>query len=286
MSKPIVDIAVACAAHQIPHWWGPLMGLLLYTDREGSLEVGQLRTATGALPDHKKNNQIGVIKERWSLTDANRNKIVNDGFLNGKADWVFWIDDDTVPPVDAIVKLAKAGFDFIAGLYFLPGKPYNPIAYKKAVHGLYEPVYNYPKGGIFQVDSVGMGCTLIHRSVYETIRDNHTVLLRNNGSIYPIHKSKMQLPYVKQHKKVVEPFVRNGVYHEQVIEQNPEDERNFPYYLLEHGRTEDHHFCELAANVGIKPRIDTTITCKHWKQQPTTVEDYDNEVEKAEGIFQ
>jgi hypothetical protein len=126
MGKPIVDIAVACSSQQIPRWWGPLMGLILFTEREGTLEVGKLRTATGALPDSRKNNQIGVVKQRWSLTDANRNKIVNEGFLEGGADWVFWIDDDTVPPVNAIVQLAKAGREFIAGLYFLPEKTLQP----------------------------------------------------------------------------------------------------------------------------------------------------------------
>lgn len=284
--KPIVDIAIACSSHQIPDWWAAVMGMILFTDRSGIVEVGQIRTATGALPDSKKNNVLGVLKRRWSLTDANRNKIINTGFLKGEADWVFWIDDDTVPPVNAIDTLVQKGHEFIAGLYFLPGKPYNPIAYRRQENGLYEPVYNYAKGGLFQIDSVGMGCTLIHRSVYQKIKDEHEVFIRNNGSLFPVHKSKVLNPVYKEHKKRKEPYVRAGVYHEQVIPQEKEDDRNFPFYLLEHGRTEDHHFCELAASVGVKPYLDTTVTCEHYKHKATTVEDYDNEIEKAEGIFQ
>jgi hypothetical protein len=286
MSKPIVDIAVACSSAQSPNWWGPLMGLIMYTFREGTVDIGQLRTATGALPDSKKNNQIGVIKKRWSLTDVNRNSIVNEGFLNGDAEWIFWIDDDTVPPIDAIIRLVKAGREFIAGLYFLPQEPYNPIAYKRTPENLYNPIYNYPKGGVFEVDSVGMGCTLIHRSVYQRIKNEHKVFMRYNGSIFPVHKSQVKLPEAYRHDKRRKPVVKYGEYRERVVLQDPEDDRNFPYYLLEHGRTEDHHFCELADNVGVKPWIDATITCEHWKMQPTTVEAYDNEMEKVEGIFQ
>jgi hypothetical protein len=260
--------------------------MVLYTEREGTLTIGQLRTATGALPDVRKNNQIGTLKQRWSLTDANRNKIINEGFLNGGADWVFWIDDDTVPPIDAIIRLAKSGHDFIAGLYFLPAKPFNPIAYKRTPDNLYNPIYNYPKGGMFEVDSVGMGCTLIHRSVYQKIKDEHTVFLRTNGSIFPVHNSQVKKPIVHKQEQNKLAYVKYGEYREPVVPQLAEDDRNFPYYLLEHGRTEDHHFCELAANVGIRPFVDSTVTCQHWKYQPTTVEEYDKEVNEAEGILE
>lgn len=287
MAKQVVDIAVACSAHQIPHWWARLMGIIQHVQTEGTVELGELRTATGALPDVRKNNQIGLMKQRWSLTDANRNKILNEGFLNGKADWIFWIDDDTCPPSNAINQLMSHGREFIAGLYFLPAEPYNPIAYKRDKEsGLYAPIYHYPKGGVFEVDSVGMGCTLIHRSVYEKIRDEHIVFQRQNGSIFPVHISQVKKPITYHIKDKRKPYVKYGEYREQVIPQETDDDRNFPFYLLEHGRTEDHHFCELADSVGIKPWIDAQVECEHWKHQPTTVEQYDNEIEKVEGIFQ
>lgn len=286
MAKAIVDIGVACSAHQIPSWWAAVMGMLLYTDRTKHLEVGKIRTSSGALPDSNKNSAIGQIKKRWNLTDVNRNQIINTGFLNGEAEWIFWIDDDTVPPVNAIEQLVGAGREFIAGLYFLPDKPYNPIAYKRTRNNLYEPLYGFPKGSMVQVDSVGMGCTLVHKSVYQKIKDGFSVVVRNNGSVFPVLKSQIMKPVYTQHKKEVDPYVRAGVYHEQVVPQTEEDDRNFPFYLLEHGRTEDHFFCELAEKVGVKPYVDTTVTCAHWKHQATTVEHYDNEIEQAEGIMQ
>jgi hypothetical protein len=151
--------------------------------------------------------------------------------------------------------------------------------------GLYDTIYNYPKGGIFEVNSVGMGCTLIHRSVYQKIKDEHKVFVRTNGSIFPVHKRQVKYPESYNHKDRRKPVVKYGEYREQVVPQDEADDRNFPFYLLEHGRTEDHHFCELAESVGIRPWIDATITCQHWKHQATTVEDYDKEVDLAEGIF-
>lgn len=286
MAKTKVDIAVACSPHQTPDWWSPLMSIMLHTERLTNLEIGAIRTVSSALPDQNKINTIGAMKRRLSLTDYNRSEIINKGFLEGGSEWIFWLDDDTVPPVNVIEHLVSLGLPFVAGLYFLPSKPYNPIAYKRMEEsGLYYPIYGYPRGALIQVDSVGMGCTLIHRSVYEKIKEEHMVFERHNGALFPVHQSQVNKPLVTKHNKRKSPYVRAGVYHEQVTPQDESDERNFPFYLLEHGRTEDHHFCELSANVGIKPYLDTTVECAHYKHRAVTVEDYQREIDEEEGIF-
>jgi hypothetical protein len=281
----IIDIGIACAPSQSPDWWNPVMALILETDRTEGLTIGKVRSVSSALPDHNKNNTIGQVKRRWSLTDANRNEVINQGFIKDGADWIFWIDDDTVPPPGTISRLIMLGREFVAGLYFYPRKPYNPIAYKRQQDsGLYYPVYNYPKGALIEVDSVGMGCTLIHRTVYEEIQKQHIVFERQNGSLFPVHKSNVRKPFVTKHDKREPGMVRYGEYREKVTPMDEGDDRPFPFYLLEHGRTEDHHFCELAESVGVKPYIDTTITCEHWKMGMTTEEDYEREMELAESI--
>jgi len=118
-----------------------------------------------------------------------------------------------------------------------------------------------------QVDSVGMGCALIHKSVYQKIKDEHKVFVRTTGSLAAIHKSQIKNPVFTSHKKREKPFVKAGYLSEQVIPQAPDDDRTFPFYQLEYGRTEDHYLCELAENVGIKPWLDTTVVCEHWKMQ-------------------
>jgi len=277
MKKPIVDIGIACSQNQTHNFWSRMMLLPMSAERSGAVEIGVIRTVSSALPDHNKNNIVGNSVKRMSLTDANRTKITT-GFLDGKADYLMWFDDDTTPPMDTISRLVNSGRDFIGGLYFLPRPPYNPIAYYALEGGGYHPVYNYSDGALLQVDSIGMGCTLIHRSVYEKIQKGHTLFERSNGSLLAIPNRLVHKPIIKTHKKKREPYVRAGVYHNQVTPVDTTENRPWPFYQLEHCRTEDHYFCILAAEVGVKPWLDTTIACGHWKNQETTKEDYQREI--------
>ena len=277
MKKPIVDIGVACAANQTPNWWVPIMGGLLAEEKAGIIDINAVIAISSALPDHNKNNTIERLNtnaRRMSKTDTNRVKVVVD-FMSGPADWLFFMDDDTVFQRGTITSLVSRQRDFIAGIYFLPGKGgrNNPIAYMKAPGGFYRPVWDFPDGAVIQVDSVGMGCTLIHRSVFEKIKKEHEVFIRENGSMAVVHKDKIinDKPY-KGKDKV--PYIKDGMLHTPLVTPDPDDVRAFPFFAMEYSRTEDHHFCELAANVGIKPWLDTLLDCQHLKMLPTGVLDY------------
>ena len=284
-SKPTVDIGVACNIVQSYHWWIDVMEMLLWESKYGEVEIGTIRAVGSALPDHNKNNVIGNSVKRLSLTDYNRTSITK-GFLDGDADYIFWMDDDTAPPNDAITRLVKSGRDFIGGIYYLPAVPYNPIAYKRDKDtGLYAPIYSFPEGALIQVDSIGFGCTLVHRSVYEKIKEGHKVFVRTNGSLCAMDKRYVLKPEVDAHSKPMKPYVRAGIYHEQYVPQDKDDTRQFPFYQLEYGRTEDHYFNELAENVGVKPWIDTTISCTHYKTQGVGYEKYKEELLKSEGLL-
>jgi hypothetical protein len=270
--KTTVDIGVACAGSQSPKWWIPVFNEIMQLIRESEktgIVIGNLFSISSALPDHNKNNIISQ-KKRLNLTDSNR-QAISKRFLESGADWLFQIDDDTIPPPGTIPALVSKGREFIAGVYFLPGPPHNPIAYMRQPDGLYFPVWNYPEGALIQVDSVGMGCTLIHRSVFEKIKTEHELYQRLDGTLYPLHKKQ-----VKNHKPArgTENYVKDGVLHMPVTPQSDDDNRPWPFFALEYGRTEDHYFCELAANVGIRPWLDTTLQCAHIKMQDTTVLDY------------
>lgn len=284
-TKPKVDIGIACNINQSYLWWKDVMVMLLQETRFGDVEIGTIRAGGSALPDVNKNNVVGNSVKRMSLTDYNRTEVTK-GFLASDADYIFWMDDDTAPPSDAISRLVNSGRDFIGGIYYLPAKPFSPIAYKRdPASGLYSPIYGFPDGALLQVDSIGFGCTLVHRSVYEKIRDNHTVFIRSNGSLNAIHNSQIQKPIVTKHKKPNKPYVRAGIYHEQYTQQEPDDTRQFPFYQLEHGRTEDHYFCELAASVGIRPWVDTTVSCTHYKMKGAGYEEYNHELLESEELI-
>jgi len=278
-----VEVAAVCTQAQPSEFWSTVMARLLL-EQEAGVEITRIQAVRSALPDYGKNTEVGAMapvhqKNRNSKTDANRNRVIGgkvngelleNGFLASDSEWLFFMDDDTVMPRLAISKLLSLGREFAAGVYFTDGPNTIPLMYKRDTNGLYHALDNYAKGAVIQVDAVGMGCALIHRSVFEKIMEAHTVLQRPNGALFPVHNSKIK-GKIPVREKMDEPFVRNGVYHAQVSVPMG-NQRGWPFYLMEFGRTEDLHFCELAASVGIKPYVDTTIVCDHLKLGPINEE--------------
>lgn len=294
MTEPVlVDIGVACSGFQTHAWWSRVMAYLLLENEKKYVRIGKIFAVSSAVPDHAKSNAVGKPlfanpeeKRRNDLTDANRITIVGANVRNAPIEGMFWdsgaeylmfLDDDTVPPKGFLSHLVNLKRPFVAGLYFLAQEPYNPVAFIKRDDGLYHAFYNYPLGALSQVDSVGMGCTLIHRSVFETIMANHKVFQRPDGSIFPVHKDKIKNDWpAKSHND----YVKNGYYHMPLRELEPDDNRAWPFFVLEYGRTEDHYFCELAASVGFRPWLDTTLVCDHIKPRGFGRAEYLEELNK------
>lgn len=290
MGATAIDIAIACNYMQHFEWWGSVFTNLIYEVQHGDITIERLFTSGSAVPDNSKNRTVGtwVHEKREKLTDVNRNKLVGvgvnkdklpDGFMNSPAEWVFWIDDDTVPPKGAVKRLLDLRREIVAGLYFLGGEPHNPLAYLRKEDGFYSPLYNYTPGILTEVDGVGMGCTLIHKSVYEKIMDAHEVFQRPNATLFPIPKKDVdqmrEVGFAVDAPKVigdclVMPLSRPG----------EDDNRAWPFYSMEYCRTEDLHFGELCQNAGIKIFVDTTVTCEHWKSKAVTYETYRDHLEK------
>lgn len=304
MKNAKVDVAIACSAQQHNVWWSALVELMLQEQARG-IQFGQIIAVSSAMPDHNKNNSVGGLiapaeeKDRNQRTDANR-AVATQRFLAGddaimdrdgkpwRADWLMWFDDDTVPPRDAITRLLAHEKLAVAGLYFNPNPPRNPIAYVKDKSGVgYKALYDYPYGMLVEVDSVGMGCTLTHRSIYEKIMDAFKVFVRPNGSLLPIHKSRLadiSIPQLAKQAPNVDELLVSGWYCMRVTKPGEDDRRAWPFFAMEYGRTEDHHFWELAAQVGIKPWVDTTITCGHLRPKEYKYEDYKEYLNEAKGL--
>lgn len=84
--------------------------------------------------------------------------------LNLGAEYVFMYDSDVVPPHDAIIRLMRHNLPFISGMYCRRSPPH---AIPVMIKGTW--VTDFPRGKLIEVDMVGAGCLLIHRSVFETL---------------------------------------------------------------------------------------------------------------------
>ena len=110
----------------------------------------------------------------YSPVSVARNLCVKE-FLNQDYDYLFFVDSDTVPPIDAVKKLLAAKKKIISGV---------TCNLKLCEDGLLRPApmvmrYEDPKNpddgllpiskrsGVEEVDGFGMSCCMIHKSVFD-----------------------------------------------------------------------------------------------------------------------
>ena len=53
-----------------------------------------------------------------------------------------------------------------------------------------------------------------------------------------------------------------------------EEPVHWPFYVMEHERTEDHHFAELALRVGCRILVDTALECGHAGEKIYGADDF------------
>ena len=99
----------------------------------------------------------------------NRNHIVKT-FLQTDADKLWWIDDDIVPPPDALEKMVEHNVDAVTGIAFCTRPndegliaPY-PVTMKKDENGGFR--IHFPEK-FEEIDACGGGCVMVDRKVYE-----------------------------------------------------------------------------------------------------------------------
>lgn len=222
----------------------------------------------------RQHNLRELITSGTMTADHNRNLIVHE-FMKSTAEWLFWIDSDTLIPIGTMNRLLAHGRTLVSGLYYGKNEPHNPIAYH-VYNGAFAPLNQmrmWDVGEIINVDATGMGCMLTHRSVYEDIFKNHRVFQLMGGGIKVVHNADIlttENPF-----DYVSGSVVDGYLHQRVTEPTLKDLK-FPYFMVEHIRTEDMFFFDLAARVGHKPVLDTSVECGHLRFEQYTGADYRN----------
>lgn len=107
--------------------------------------------------------------------DANRNKMVKNFLENEDNEWLLMLDNDVVPPRD-VLKMVDYGKKVVSATVTVKkqGVP-HPVIVKQRDDGKFrrmtmEEYYDtVDDEGLVEVDGVGTGCLLIHRSVLETM---------------------------------------------------------------------------------------------------------------------
>lgn len=247
------------------------IGLPHYGDFSGVWTTQMLQLVAALSKNH---DVVEIIASGVMTADHNRNLIVGE-FLKSDSEWLFWIDSDTLVPVGAVERMLAHHKPLVSGLYYGKNPPHPPIAYM--VHnGAFTPldkVMKWEKGEIVNVDSAGMGCMLTHRSVFEDIMKNFTVLQIPGGGIVTVHNSDI-LGAIKDEDshehdgKVYRGQLRNRLMHPTLAEMR------FPFFMIDHLRTEDICFFELAKKVGYSLVLDTSVECGHLRLDPFTGKSY------------
>ena len=140
----------------------------------------------------------GYFQAESHRVDRNRDRIVEEFMSHSqKPEWLLMLDSDMEHPIDCGQRLARWGKMVVGGLYFHRNQHKDPVAFKRAKKELdkygrlvrmWEPIRNQVYDwliqnnvplrdgafsidgngfGLLEVDAVGTGCMLIHRSVLE-----------------------------------------------------------------------------------------------------------------------
>lgn len=105
--------------------------------------------------------------------DANRNKMVKEFLENEDNEWLLMVDNDVVPPGD-ILKMVDYGEKVVSATVTIKkdGVP-HPVIVKQRDDGKFRRMSmdeyrdEVADNGLVEVDGLGTGCLLIHRSVLE-----------------------------------------------------------------------------------------------------------------------
>lgn len=111
----------------------------------------------------------GISVRSGAPFDVARNSACEDVLKHG-FQWLFFLDDDVIPPPDVFARLVRHDRDVVSGLYYRRQEPICPVAMTIDAQGQTQWVTSWnPPECLLDVDLVGAGCLLIHRRVLERV---------------------------------------------------------------------------------------------------------------------
>ena len=136
--------------------------------------------------------------------DTSRNFLAKECLESG-AEWLFMVDSDVVVPAQTLERLLSHKVSIVGGLYWRRHPKIFAEAFKfRPGTTQYDPI---PDQNIYsalnEVDGIGAGCLLIHRRVFENLKDKVKKLTipaeGNNVELYEFFKfTSAEPPYVSE----------------------------------------------------------------------------------------
>ena len=119
-----------------------------------------------------RNLQVNVpaifTTSRGTPIDMARNEIVKSA-LDAKVDWIFFLDTDVTCPPDTIPRLMAHNLPIVTGVYYTRAPPLEPCVWKEIAPSGKQAI-PFVQGQMIEADFIGMGCCLIHTSVFKNIK--------------------------------------------------------------------------------------------------------------------
>lgn len=109
-----------------------------------------------------------ILGNQCSVISASRNSIVQEFLNRTSADYLMFIDSDTLFPIYGISRLISRNKDVIGGIYYHKDKSHLPTIYKMGEDGFFRCYSDFTTfDEPFKVDGIGTGFLLIKRSVLQ-----------------------------------------------------------------------------------------------------------------------
>lgn len=83
--------------------------------------------------------------------------------------YCFFLDDDVVPPADAVLRLLAHNLPIVSGAYYRRHEGTQCVMMRESPQGP-QWIRDFRPGELIDADLVGAGCLLIHRKVFEALQ--------------------------------------------------------------------------------------------------------------------
>lgn len=149
-------------------------------DREFAISLMQMHSAfLDWSRSQGRDDKVSILVQGGFQLDNMRNNLVKQA-LDNNQDYVLFLDTDMIFPQDTIIRMIEdfednqdQELEVVAGLSVMKEPPYVPVIFPRfdKEKGLFERAAYFPVDRLFQIEGVGMACTMIKTDVFKRMEE-------------------------------------------------------------------------------------------------------------------